>query len=344
MAKLFWVCLCVCVLWMPHQVYALKVTKVAEWKVKGSHEGARWSADGKRILYSHRSGKTRALSLFFLKTKASKQIAKGTLVFYPSFGPVGTVFAGPPKQPNWKGVLFASKKPKGKKAPKKPTPVTSGIVMWGYGKKSILFPGWKPQYSAIARKLLFEFKGIMYLWDPMKSRRKGLMILGRGVAPVWSGDGRAIAFQKTPFLIKKGVPSGGGVVIVDMLFRAARVAKVGGQITWAGDTQSLAYVSVVKKPPFVNGTTGVYWKPLKGKKKPILLAMQAHQPHMPPTNIFSSDWVAYTDHVGVWVMNIQKKQKTLVAKGASHPRLSSDGLLLVKQRDTYVVYKPHILR
>ena len=118
MAKLFWVCLCVCVLWMPHQVYALKVTKVAEWKVKGSHEGARWSADGKRILYSHRSGKTRALSLFFLKTKASKQIAKGTLVFYPSFGPVGTVFAGPPKQPNWKAVLFASKKPKGKKSPK----------------------------------------------------------------------------------------------------------------------------------------------------------------------------------------------------------------------------------
>lgn len=308
---------------------------------------ARWSADGNEVTYHVQQGPKASLHRFHIFRNKHKVVSRSANGFFPSFGPAGAIVAGPLRDPKLKNLRLAKrKKRKGKKrkpAGKKKSGKAwwkvqkgQGISLFGLGQEQYLFPGIRPQYSPKARRILFTHRNIMYLWDPLRTRKSGLLLLARGFSPTWAADGRAIAFLVKPFRFspKKGV-SGGGIALVDMLFRASKITKSGGQVTWSADGKTLAWVD---KLPSTKGSKrrnksgfGVFWMSLKDKKRTAhLLHKQAWNPVIAPhSSPLARGLVAFQDHRGVWVKTLSGGKSKLLVPGGTQPRWSSQGDLLV---------------
>ncbi len=212
----------------------------------------------------------------------------------------------------------------------------TGIVMFGYQQQTFLFPGFGPVFSKSARRLLFSYRGILYLWNPLKSRRKGLLLLSKGFSPRWSYDGRAIAWLRRPFSMSpRHIPQGGGIVLVDMLFRGARVTRSGGQVSWAPDNRSLFYVDRANNhanPKKSDRAKAAIFQVSLRKRKAIstLIRLNAWSPALPvQLTKHTKDLLAFADAKGVWLMHRRSRKVRLVAAGASLPVWSTQNTLLV---------------
>ena len=271
-----------------------------------------WTPDGKAILYhqSEKDGQATILR-FSLAEKKSQLLQRSINGYWPIPGPMETFFAGPLHDPPASLASWFRQRPAAKPAPKEkknekkdgdtdkeekdndtdkeeppkppPTPVDpkkealaaearQGIILASEQHKSYLFPGWRPRYSEAARRLVFSFQGILYLWDPLKDRKSGLLLLTRGEDPRWSLDGRAMLYNSRPFVRdRKGFVQDGGIAIVDMLFRALQIAPCGGDAAWAPHPHAIFFVAStsclasLKTPPHENQKTKTN-KPKKPKK------------------------------------------------------------------------------
>ncbi len=144
------------------------------------------------------------------------------------------------------------------------------------GEEAFLFFGQEAAYSPEARLLSFGLEGFLYLWNPVRGKKKGLIILGRGYSPVWSPDGKALAYLQSPFSCSGGKVSGrGGISIVDMFFRRFRVTEGGGELSWAPDRRWIYFCQKLGKKPAV-------WRvPLRGTKpRPKLLLRDRWSPRI----------------------------------------------------------------
>ncbi len=322
----------------------LIVSTIAHLKIPSDkHFGAAWAPSGRLLVYNNRVHEKNILFIYDLQTKKSKQITQFQDIFYPSFGPQGSIFAGVADQKQ----LFSILK---KKTPKKRIalkgkkfllgvgdPTRRGISLWGFGKRVFLFRGWKPRYSPMARRLMFSFGPFIYIWDPLKRRSEGLMFLTQGFSPRWAPDGRAIAFLKRPFEVRHGQVQGGGIRIVDMLFRAVEISQSGGEVAWSFDSHQLAYIdgATLQKIP------SLYLLNLKGKKaKPILLVKNARAPSFAPKLPYSKErWIAFHDEKGVWIISLRTHRRYLVVAGGRTPRWSSQGHLLVRFKNALKILR-----
>jgi hypothetical protein len=272
-------------------------------------------------LLASKVGPKAVLSIIHIKSKKRTIWHRSAFGFHPTFGPVGTIVGGPATKPPAIGKGLLSQK-KRSKLPRK------GLFLFGKKKRSFLYPGWRPQYSPKVRRMVFRYQGILYIWNPLaKKRKKSLLLLSRGVSPRWAPNGRALAFLQKPFLIDaKGKATGGGIRIVDMLFRAAKVSKTGGQIAWRADSRAMAYVAKW------NATHGIYWLSFASKGKTALPLVQGGQkPAFAPSIKPFTSILAYQTKSGVWLIHRKTRKKKLLVAGASHPQWGHDGRLLVRK-------------
>lgn len=295
----------------------------------GMPVGASWSRGGGRLVFSARVGTVAQIGLYDLDKKKKQLWHKTAYGFFPHFGPVGTIVAGPAKAP----PSLAKKllKQARSKWPHK------GIFLFSKNSKTFLYPGWKPRYSLLARRLAFVYKGLIYLWNPLaKQRSKGLLLLSKGDAPRWAPNGRAIAFLRKPFQISaKGKVSGGGIRFVDMLFRAAKLTIPGGELAWGPKSRRLAYVA-----PHA-GSYAVFWRGLKkSKEAATLVAKGARHPAFGPNKGKLAQLLAFEDKRGVWIYHLKKKHKVLVAPGATRPLWSARGQLLLTYPNHWSITTP----
>ncbi|TNE45444.1 MAG: hypothetical protein EP343_26375 [Deltaproteobacteria bacterium] len=324
--------------------------KVAfSWSLDGTLVGAQWSLDGKEVVYAVKKGKEASVHRRHILRNKHKLVLRSLNGFFPSFGPAGSIFAGPEKE---KPAKVSTKKPRKVKKGKSKSKAWwksqkgQGIALLGLGQEQYLFPGVRPSYSEKARRLLFTHHNIMYLWNPLKSRKSGLLLLARGYSPSWAPDGRGIAFLRKPFQFspQRG-PQGGGLAFVDMLFRATKVTASGGQANWSFDSKGVVWVDSIPKPSSKRKKSpayGVFWMSLKAKqRKALLVRPLAWHPSLAPnpSKKPKHQLVAFTDPRGVWVMSLSSRKAQLVAPGAKRPLWSSRGDLMVQ-----VSQQLHILR
>ncbi|MCK6511620.1 hypothetical protein L6R29_16815 [Myxococcota bacterium] len=258
------------------------VAEVARWSTSIRSAGT-WSQDGRWIAYTDKSAGHTSLFRYTLDEKKRQEIGQSTNSFFPSFGPLGLIFGGPATDPPATLALWHHKNKRLRKvppprsfdgndtvpkkdtedpsgdssAPAKKNPVDptedtdiaravkqQGIMLFGKQHQAYLFPGWHPQYSHGARRLVFVFQGFVYLWDPLQDRKTGLLLLTRGEAPVWEPQGRALTFLRWPFRrFADGSVGGGGVSVVDLLFRGTKLTPCGGEVTWSPDASGLYIVA-----------------------------------------------------------------------------------------------------
>jgi dipeptidyl aminopeptidase/acylaminoacyl peptidase len=322
------------------EAQTVKGEVIAQWQVKAEPEGLQWSPKSDQIIYHYAEGEIGVIERYTLQPPTRAILTRSKNGFFPCFGPMGSVFVGPqsdpplPKMPiqkpdqkdhnhwiHWKSGL--------------------GVHIYAEGEKSFLFPGYQPLYHHEARRLLFSYRGILYIWDPMRSRSKGLLLLTKGYQPQWSPDGRAIAFLRQPFAIHphKGI-SGGGIQVVDMLFKVAFLTKTGGQVSWSFDSRSLLYVDSISALPDekrkkISAAQAhqsiIYHIPLGSKQSQShKLLTDAWQPNFYSGSDPKMNWIfAYTDAQGVWLMHLVTRKRVLIAPHASKPTWSPRGDLLV---------------
>lgn len=327
------------------------VRVIQRWSTPSKPVLARWAPNGVEVVYHFMRGKQAVIERFHVIRNKRKVVAQGSNTFYPCFGPAGTIVSGPqfdqthslrlaiPRRTT-KRKPKAVKKPRAPQSRKRPPQTRKttsqwwkqqngvGVTLQGLSQKTFLFPGFFPTFSQAARRLLFSYSGILYLWNPLQTRRKGLLLLSRGYAPRWSHDGRAIAWLRKPFLLPtQRPPSGGGVVLVDMLFRAARVTKSGGQVSWAPDNRSLFFVD----KPKGKARVGIFHLSLRKRKTvSALVRVNAWSPALPVRlSQQTRHLLAFANAKGVWLMHRKTKKSRLIAPGGTRPVWSSQQTLLV---------------
>ena len=307
---------------------------IAEYSIQGKVLDAIWSSLGDSIIFSSIQKRKASLNRYRLKTKRLESIARGKNTFWPSLGPMGTLIAGPRYDPPLPKKL--------KKTNKKRSWLAwrggKGLVLYSHHERSFLFPGFQPRYSSRARRLVFSYRGILYLWNPLQSRRKGLMLLTKGYQPQWSSNGRSLAFLRNPFDVIDGkIKGSGGLQIVDMLFRVARLTKTGGQTVWFPDQRNLAYVDFLNplkkglKKRTQNRQIGIYRFSLaKGTKRKQLLFPNSWAPTLLANSGFKeAEFIAFTNKQGVWLAHLKTKKSILLVLGAKIALWSPKGDLLV---------------
>ena len=344
------------------------VRRVMTWPTTGLVGKAAWNQQGTLLVYHETIGSKARVGLLQRVKPKLRTVFTTRNGFWPVFGPLDAIFSGPENdkkplpvkssarrktkrtrsrtrtsfrrkprkklrprpKPRVRKPAPRSRKPKKRASKKKAPKLTWGIRLAQGSQSSLLFPGVRPLYSQAARRLVFSFRGVLYLWNPMLSTKK-LLMLARGNAPRWSPNGRAMLFLQKPFA------KGGGVWVVDMRFRAARLTRTGGEATWGTRGKSIYYVG--KHPR--SRKWGIAKLLLKGKKpKPVWLVQNGRSPHLPPNaRKPGQPLLAYHDSKGVWVQHLKTGKRLLIARHGRDPLWSSRGELLVHFRRSLSLFK-----
>lgn len=307
-----------------------KWTPIASFVVKGTVHSAQWTPNNRHILVSTSQGRFATLTMFELATKKKTIWFRSPYGFNPVWGPVGTVFVGPRHAPPALPKALLKKKNRAKLPHK-------GVFLVSRTIRSFLYPGWKPRFSPEARRMIFQYRGLLYLWNPLPRKRKNsLLLLTKGSDARWAPNGRAVAFTRTPFVVHtKGQASGGGIRIMDMLFRGAKITKTGGEVTWKSNSRAIVYTDVWKPK-----SVGLFLAKLQGKQPQItpLVRGGRHAVYAPDVK-YMKNVVAYTDPQGVWILNTKTRKKKLVAAKAKSPSWSKTGRLVVVQGQRILLFQ-----